>query len=311
MTLWQYSSDEYTPETANWQPTAETIAAQSCFDAVSESWCSVQYPAENLQQAKASSSLPSIPPQQRVADWIQQSCLSRTSVYYEPSGTVAVQFQRRRSLGEASLQDFLGCSGPYRPSFMDHRVSNKYALLERQSTQSGSSSARVNAKKSTQHGGKTTKGRSSTSRPSPAASATSSMHVGVISTGTSSRCSASAERRQQNVGRCRPGREVAAVPTNTASIAAAEGDADFLSHAFHRFVSFQPMDFVSNWEELISGTAECDAKGGDIGEFNDDSIADGRTALASSKSSQSTSQALWTYLTDLVDDLTRDVTYIH
>ncbi|KAJ2689586.1 hypothetical protein IWW39_001390 [Coemansia spiralis] len=80
----------------------------STLDTFSESWCSVhlspQQPAFPLP--------PSEPPQQRVATWLQQQ-------HIEAMQPAQYASSCRKSQSQVSLADFLRCTGPQRPSFLD------------------------------------------------------------------------------------------------------------------------------------------------------------------------------------------------
>ncbi|KAJ2387315.1 hypothetical protein GGI05_004121 [Coemansia sp. RSA 2603] len=243
--LWQYfAGDETQPELS----TEHTVAdALSSSDTASSSWCSVQRPVV-LKTNPSEPSLAAIPAHQRVACWLAQQ---QDFVHYgatQPTTWPAA----RGPPSDVSLGDFLRCSPPYRPSFMDRRSAPA------QLAASGDPVApQVGEQK--QH---------------------TMLHT---------------DRLEQPL------------QDHPATLAAAEpeGDADFLHHAFGHFVAFQPLDFQRHRSNALL------ASSGAMDEGNDGDSLCGETCVGQGSHTEQETKSLWAYFASVVDEMTRDVTFIH
>ncbi|KAJ1832590.1 hypothetical protein LPJ63_003422 [Coemansia sp. RSA 2711] len=216
-------------------------------DQVSESWCSVQFPCETTLVSQ----VPRAAVDERVCDWLSALEPGKWTVAYEPHGQPAgrlqcvdlepspqTQTQQPRSLSDASLRDFL--RGVYRPTFADKptggaRLSAPDSLVEPMGGErlSASDSAVVCAAK--ERASKTRQRRRKVGWAAERLDARAARDaLGAAQADVEpARDSASSRPRRDAPG-------PAAEPP-----AAVESEAEFLSHAFHHFVAFQPLDFAA------------------------------------------------------------------
>ncbi|KAJ1721591.1 hypothetical protein LPJ53_003902 [Coemansia erecta] len=271
--LWQYfAGDETPPE----YPTAgHTMPdALSASDAASSSWCSVQRPGAAKGHIPPPA-LPAIPAHQRVASWLAQ----QGAVHYRASdgaAVVAVAASAVRSGGppasDVSLGDFLRCSAPYRPSFMDRPS----ACMQTAPEASGETAA---------------------------ADIPERMQSTMADTGRPE------QLPLQDAAPAIPAAPAAAAATTTT--AESEGDADFLHHAFGHFVAFQPLDFARHRTSAAApeGNDSGNVSGDDDEDDDDDGLC-GETCVGHGSRTEQQTKSLWAYFADVVDEMTRDVTFI-
>ncbi|KAJ1882503.1 hypothetical protein LPJ57_000879 [Coemansia sp. RSA 486] len=84
-----------------------------------------------------------------------------------------------------------------------------------------------------------------------------------------------------------------------AQTTAVPGDAEFLSHAFDHFVAFQPLDFVKRRELSACATI--------VDHHDDGNELDYAETVRVEEHEQN---GLWSYFSGVLDDLTRDITFI-
>ncbi|KAJ2786657.1 hypothetical protein GGI15_001331 [Coemansia interrupta] len=250
--LWQYfAGDETQPE---YPIVGHTMAdALSASDAASSSWCSVQRPGA-AKPPPPSPTIPEIPAHQRVASWLAQ----QGAVHYRASdGSAAVvtaATERSVPASDVSLGDFLRCTAPYRPSFMDRRDA---------------------------------------CRPEAGCRDAGMPDI--------------PERTQDTIGADAGRPEQLASLQDAPGATESEGDADFLHHAFGRFVAFQPLDFACH---RASTAAPPEDNGDGNGDGSEDDGLCGETCVGLGSRTEQGTKSLWAYFASVVDEMTRDVTFI-
>ncbi|KAJ2848635.1 hypothetical protein IWW36_003185 [Coemansia brasiliensis] len=255
------------------------------IDAISDSWCSVHFPPSQVVEA-TNRPVPASAKADWVADWLTslQNNTKLHSVHYEPqtsqhqqqsllcavdlneaaSSSNSSEYRKpQRSLSDASLADFLKCRGSCRPSFLDHKSSYrepkmraKLSASESEVSCPKSRSAWKSVAKRAQcqqqyrrHVGWVAK------RLDKSSLCESQEDVYCIGDKTnkeaSLNCMSSGIKSRERVMN-------GADSVNPSSIATAEGSAEFLSHAIHHFVAFQPLDFVPRSPVPPAGSVSTD-----------------------------------------------------
>ncbi|KAI8319683.1 hypothetical protein GQ54DRAFT_25964 [Martensiomyces pterosporus] len=219
------------------------------------------------------------------------------------------------SLSEASLGDFLKANGRFRPKFLDrrkhHHQSNPLDTVEDRDISLSKNKA----------------GRSGSSTGRQVGWVAGRLNNDSITGELPSIQAAAAEEGTGDLPRITKGameepegrKEVArSDPGHLPHPPQADGDAEFLSHAFHNFAAFHPLDFAAATAATTASHAddsrpdECGKPGATEGD--DVTTQPPRCASASSDSPDrddgSGSGGIWSYIASMFDDFARDVTFI-
>ncbi|KAI7835213.1 hypothetical protein BX661DRAFT_195740 [Kickxella alabastrina] len=321
MPLWEYCTDDY----ANTHSISHApVIHPTPADITSESWCSVQYPTTPARQAIPLSTAQT---QQRVIHWLETyhvtsplysvryEAISRNSNNSCSGGGVVIGNKRR--LSEISLVDFLKCSAPYRPSFLDrsqrnyeqseqkpqqqHHNLNEWCTAHTESPVLNSSRQSLNANgfRCAHVGGGVWRPMSLSNTSSAAATSledTQSTALGGLTKSTRSTAklgmsSASANEVSSGIG-----------SSGSSSSSTNDNDAEFLGHVFQHFVAFQPLDFAPHTPVARSIADDTLYASSDI-EDVDCNAPEGASSIKKS--------SLWSYFSEMFEDFTRDVTFIH
>ncbi|KAJ2236781.1 hypothetical protein H4R99_001421 [Coemansia sp. RSA 1722] len=251
MTLWQYFDSETSSSDTQQLRCTEMDGREtqpSVSDDTSESWCSVHHPNVHVVKPEPLNTFSApINAQQRVTSWLEKyHQVMPGSVRYE-QGKAAVSIAK----SDISLVDFLQCSAPFRPSFMDRKLQKTRSLV-------------ITPKK---------------------------QQPNVHDRQTKSSTIYDTRRRSLVCDR----KEV----EWDAQTTAVPGDAEFLSHAFDHFVAFQPLDFVKRRELSACATI--------VDHHDDGNELDYAETVRVEEHEQN---GLWSYFSGVLDDLTRDITFI-